>query len=78
MERLRSSDRDPTRNPPIKLLDWFESKYGGAAAEKPKGPLEYVTEETARDSEALGRVPSVTDGKYMGMVIERLKKRWAV
>ncbi|KAJ4993616.1 hypothetical protein SVAN01_00670 [Stagonosporopsis vannaccii] len=77
MERLRASDRDPTKNPPIKLLDWFESKYGGAAALKPKGPLEYVTEETAKDSPALGQIPSVTDGEYTGMVIERLQKRWA-
>lgn len=77
MERLRNSDRDPTTNPPIKLLDWFESKYGAAAAGKPKGPLEYVTRETARDSAAVGRVPSVTDEGYVRMVVERLKRRWA-
>lgn len=77
MERLRNSDRDPKSNPPIKLLDWFESKYGNAASTKPKGPLEYITEQTARDSESLGQIPSVTDSKYMNMVIDRLKTRWA-
>lgn len=77
MDRLRSSDRDPKTNPPIKLLDWFESKYGRAASTKPKGPLEYKTEKTGRDSESLGNIPSVTDDKYMGMVIDRLQKRWA-
>lgn len=77
MERLRNSERDPEKNPPIKLLDWFEGKYGSAASTKPKGPLEYITEETAKDSEAMSHIPSVTDSKYMTMVIDRLKKRWA-
>ncbi|KAF1922747.1 acetyl-CoA synthetase-like protein [Didymella exigua CBS 183.55] len=77
MDRLRNSDRDPKTNPPIKLLDWFEGKYGSAASTKPKGPLEYITEETGKDSESLGQIPSVTDAQYMSMVIGRLKKRWA-
>lgn len=77
MERLRHSDRDPNTNPPIKLLDWFESKYGSAASTKPTGSLEYLTEETGKDSESLGRIPSVTDTQYVRMVIDRLKKRWA-
>lgn len=77
MDRLRNSDRDPKKNPPIKLLDWFESKYGSAASTKPKGPLEYLTKETGKDSVSLGQIPSVTDSKYMSMVIDRLKKRWA-
>ena len=76
MERLRNSDRDPKNNPPIKLLDWFESKYGSAASIKPKGPLKYITEETGKDSESLSQIPDVTDGKYITMVIDRLKKRW--
>ena len=77
MDRLRNSDRDPKKNPPIKLLDWFESKYGSAASTKPKGPLEYLTKEIGKDSVSLGQIRSVTDSKYMSMVIDRLKKRWA-
>lgn len=77
MERLRNSDRDPKKNPPIKLFDWFESKYGGAASTKPKGPLVYITEETGKDSESLTQIPDVTESAYMSMVIDRLKKRWA-
>src|SRR6478735_8846332 len=45
MDRLRSSDRDPAKNPPIKLLDWFESKYGNKASTKAEtGPLDYLTD----------------------------------
>ncbi|KAF5024861.1 hypothetical protein F66182_3100 [Fusarium sp. NRRL 66182] len=78
MERLRSSDRDPTKNPPIKLLDWFEGKYGNkAASSAEKGPLDYVTAKSREDSETLRNVPDVTDVEYVKMVLARLQARWA-
>jgi thioester reductase-like protein len=77
MEKLRNSDRDPRRNPPIKLLGWFESKYGDKASYAPKGILEFETEETGKASETLGSVPGVTDHAYVGKVVERLRERWA-
>lgn len=76
MDRLRNSDRDPKKNPPIKLLDWFESKYGSKASTAKKGVLEYLTEETKKDSETLSNVPDVTNKAYVSMVIERLRKHW--
>ncbi|KAF2827772.1 acetyl-CoA synthetase-like protein [Ophiobolus disseminans] len=76
MERLRKSDQDPERNPPIKLMDWFESKYGHGASTTNKGVLEFVTDQTRRDSETVGSVPDVTDTAYLSKVIERLKKHW--
>lgn len=78
MERLHSSDRDPAKNPPIKLLDWFEGKYGHGAKSGNKGVLEFVTDKTGRDSKTFGRIPSVTDAVYMGKVIERLRRGWGV
>ncbi|KAK1499486.1 hypothetical protein CCUS01_00211 [Colletotrichum cuscutae] len=41
MDKLRQSKRDPKKNPPIKLLDWFESKYGRTASAK-KGVLSEI------------------------------------
>ncbi|KAF4554523.1 Non-canonical non-ribosomal peptide synthetase-like protein 4 [Elsinoe fawcettii] len=76
MERLRNSERDPEKNPPIKLLDWFESKYGSKAAAKPKGALLHETKETGKESETIGKVPSVTDAEYMGRVVARLRRGW--
>lgn len=76
MDRLRKSDRDPIKNPPIKLLDWFESKYGGKASQKPKGALTYATCKTVQESETLGRVPDVTDSAYVTRVVERLRRHW--
>lgn len=76
MDKLRSSDSDPERNPPIKLLGWFESKYGHAASKKSKGALEYETKETARKSETVGRIPDVTDGEFVGRIVGWLKREW--
>ena len=76
MDKLRNSDRDPTRNPPIKLLDWFESKYGVKASTAKKGVLEYLTEETKKESETLSNVPDITDKDYVTKVIARLRRHW--
>jgi thioester reductase-like protein len=77
MEKLRTSDGDPEKNPPIKLLAWFESKYGEEARRKPKGVLEFETKETERGSETLKRVCDVTESEYVGTVVGRLMTRWA-
>jgi hypothetical protein len=76
MERLRDSEKDPKKNPPIKLLGWFESKYGHGASTRKKGVLEFETAETRKDSPTLGMIPDVTDETYIAKVIGRLKERW--
>lgn len=76
MDRLRNSDRDATKNPPIKLLEWFESKYGHGASTKNEGLLVYQTEETSAKSESMRGIPSVTDVEYVRKVIERLQEEW--
>ncbi|RGP81756.1 hypothetical protein FLONG3_141 [Fusarium longipes] len=77
MQRLRDSDRDPSKNPPIKLLDWFESKYGNKASTKAEtGPLDYLTDLSREDSVTLRNVPDVTNVGYVNMVLGRLQKHW--
>jgi thioester reductase-like protein len=78
MDRLRNSDRDPKKNPPIKLLGWFESKYGHGANTKNEDPLVYQTEKTSAKSESMRDIPSVTDVQYVRKVIERLQEEWRV
>ncbi|KAI1128311.1 hypothetical protein F5Y10DRAFT_240709 [Nemania abortiva] len=77
MERLRNSDRDPARNPPIKLLEWFESKYGRGKSTTQSGGLVYLTEETRKNSETLRNVPDVTEVRFVQMMLGRLQKHWA-
>ncbi|KAI0471149.1 hypothetical protein F4859DRAFT_505065 [Xylaria cf. heliscus] len=77
MERLRSSDRDPAKNPPIKLLEWFESKYGHGKSTTQSGGLVYLTDETRKNSETLRNVPDVTEVGFVQMMLDRLRKHWA-
>lgn len=76
MERFRNSERDPQKNPPIKLLDWFESKYGESAKGKKKGILEYETKQTAEKSNTISNLPDVTNREYVSKVIGRLRRHW--
>ncbi|KAK5636711.1 hypothetical protein RRF57_012423 [Xylaria bambusicola] len=76
MEKLRNSDRDPTKNPPIKLLEWFESKYGHGRSTTQSGGLVYLTEETRKNSETLRNVPDVTDVGFVQMMLDRLRNHW--
>ncbi|KAL2876832.1 hypothetical protein SGCOL_007855 [Colletotrichum sp. CLE4] len=76
MDKLRKSERDPKKNPPIKLLDWFESKYGRTASAN-KGVLAYMTEKTENDSPTLRGLSDVTDVEFITTLVKRLKARWA-
>lgn len=77
MEKLRNSDRDPTKNPPIKLLGWFESKYGHSKPSSSRGGgLVYLTDDTRRDCEALREVPEVTEVGFVRMMLSRLRTHW--
>ncbi|KAI0968454.1 hypothetical protein F4678DRAFT_443048 [Xylaria arbuscula] len=77
MERLRNSDRDPTKNPPIKLLEWFESKYGHGKSSTQSGGLVYLTDETRKNSETLRNVSDVTEVGFVRMMLDRLRGHWA-
>ncbi|RYP46398.1 hypothetical protein DL768_007365 [Monosporascus sp. mg162] len=77
MERLRNSDRDPSKNPPIKLLGWFEGKYGRGKPSAQSGGLVYSTVETRRDCETLRNVPDVTDVDFVQRMLSALKKHWS-
>jgi hypothetical protein len=76
MQKLRASDKDPAKNPPIKLLGWFEGKYGEEASSRQATVLAYEAAASQRDSKSLREVPDVTNVQYMSVVIERLRKHW--
>ncbi|KAH8880787.1 acetyl-CoA synthetase-like protein [Thozetella sp. PMI_491] len=76
MEKLRTSDRDAVRNPPIKLLDWFEGKYGTVERAVKTEILEYLTEETTRASVTLATLPDVTDARLIQKMIDSLREHW--
>ncbi|KAH8895189.1 acetyl-CoA synthetase-like protein [Thozetella sp. PMI_491] len=76
LEKLRQSDRDPVKNPPIKLLDWFETKFGMVDSTTRNDPLVYETEESVKASPSLGAVPDVTQVEFVKKMVERLQARW--
>lgn len=51
IKRLREGEQDPTKNPTIKLLDFFTEKYDN---DKPgRAGLEFAMEKSSEDSQAV-------------------------
>lgn len=85
LQRLANSDPDPEKNPSIKLIDFWRSKYGKSAPEakteqnkeeqQPAG-LVFETERTVRDCPSLGLVKDPAAEGLMQRYIEAWMKRW--
>ncbi|KAK4496251.1 hypothetical protein PRZ48_012231 [Zasmidium cellare] len=70
IKRLRASNPDPTANPPIKLVDFFASKYDSDDA---RPSLRYETTVAKEASEALRDV-CVVDGELVGKIVTYLRE----
>ncbi|KAL2818813.1 hypothetical protein BDW59DRAFT_151867 [Aspergillus cavernicola] len=57
LERLRTSNTDPTLNPPIKLLDFFTAKYNN---DSPHRVLLYDTKKSQSAAPSLRNAPGLT------------------
>lgn len=73
IRRLRASEADPVKNPPIKLVDFFASKYDN---NKPRRSLAHAT------SRAQGSSPSLQNAgiigtEIVGKIVSQLGKRWS-
>ena len=74
VQRLRTSNPDPVANPPIKLLDFFASKYDN---DQPKRTLRY-----ANDA-AQGYSPSLQNADLINLALAKkiigdLSRRWNI
>lgn len=74
IRRLRQSDPDPVANPPIKLVDFFASKYDN---DKPRVSSQHSTELARSHSLALQNA-KVLDLKSMSKIMSYLAEVWQV
>lgn len=75
LQRLSKSDQDPEKNPSIKLLDFWKSKYGGDDSKAPIGGLSFETRCTRQDCPSLALVKDpVTDGLIKKYIATWMKK----
>lgn len=65
VRRLRESDPDPVRNPPVKLLDFFASKYD--RDEFAPAPS-YATDNACGASESLAGAQAISHGEVANLV----------
>ena len=88
LQRLRNSSPDPEVNPSVKLLDFWEAKYGSADAatetvnqsrdDMPmtRKELMFETHRTLRDAPSLGSAGDLFATGYMERVVERWMEKW--
>jgi thioester reductase-like protein len=86
LERLANSDQNPEKNPSIKLIDFWRSKYasygkeGEASAEpekrEPAAGLVFNTERTTQDCPSLALVENPVDQGLVQRYIESWMQRW--
>jgi hypothetical protein len=74
VERLRNSEKDPEKNPTIKLLDFFAEKYDN---DKPgrKGLL-FLTEKTAEKTEAIRHGYDVVGSGLVKKFVDSWRLEW--
>jgi len=56
LKRLEASDKDPQRNPIIKLLPFFRNRYSNAG----RKPMVFLTDETAKAAPSIRASPSIS------------------
>ncbi|KAJ6117340.1 hypothetical protein N7512_007065 [Penicillium capsulatum] len=77
LQKLASSEQDPEKNPSIKLIDFWKSKYGGATkAQSEDGGLCFETTRTTQDSPTLALVKDPVSQGLIQRYIESWMKRW--
>jgi hypothetical protein len=74
VQRLRGSEKNPEKNPTIKLLDFFVEKYDN---DKPgrKG-LVFLTNQTAEETEAIRNGYDIVGSGLVKKFVESWKKEW--
>ena len=77
LHRLETSEQDPEKNPSIKLIDFWKSKYGGDTSQQSEdGGLVFETKRTVQDSPSLALVKDPVSVGLVQRYIETWMKRW--
>lgn len=72
IRRLRASNPDPSKNPSVKLVDFFANKYDN---DKPRGSLNFATDAAQRHSPSLASA-GVIDINIMQKIVRYLETKY--
>jgi hypothetical protein len=90
LDLLRQSEPDPAKNPSIKLLEFWERKYGQKEetlsnsngqnghhdAEEDISGLVFEMNRTLKDCPTLKHVPDLISGKYIQKFVDGWLQKW--
>lgn len=77
VKRLRKSDQNPERNPPVKLTGFFADRYGNSTNDKQmRSAARYETAETAKDSPTMRCIPDLLEEGLIDKYVRYWKTQW--
>ncbi|KAI0843104.1 L-aminoadipate-semialdehyde dehydrogenase [Hypoxylon sp. FL0890] len=74
VRRLRESEQDPNKNPPIKLLEFFTEKYDNDAAGR--SGLIFETQKTAEHSEIINQGFDIIESGILQKCLDNWRLTW--
>ncbi len=74
IQRLRNSEPDPTKNPTVKLLDFYSNKYDND--EMGRKGLAFETNRTAKASPTLGKGYDVIGSGLIAKLVKQWRTQW--
>lgn len=78
LERLERSDPDPKNNPSVKLLRFWQEKYGTGESHGNKETVRFSTVQAQRDSVALREAQDCISSGLVGKFVRQWLKTWSV
>ena len=74
VRRLRNSEKDPKKNPTMKLLDFFVEKYDN---EKPgRSGLVFLTDKTAEKTETIRDGYDIVGSGLVKRIVDNWSQEW--
>jgi thioester reductase-like protein len=80
LRRLEASDHDPTKNPSIKLIDFWRGKYGSnrpsSSVDDEPGGLDFKTSQTVHDIPCLGQGDDPVSEGLISRYVDVWLQKW--
>jgi hypothetical protein len=78
LQKVRDGERDPSKNPMIKLIGWAELWIGQMVNTSDSGKSEFAMGESQRLSGVLVKGFKLTDHDYLCKIVSILRDGWSV
>lgn len=77
LRRLKDSDKDAERNPTIKLVDFYERRYGNIDPDKGRPEIVFATDQAREESRIMRTLPNLVEVGILAKCVRDWQRKWA-